>query len=156
MSARTSPADLPAAPPTGDAAVRSATTARALRIAMAVLLATDVVGGLVAVRAGVNTWGEAWGPAALLAAPVPMILAQLLLVWLATRRPGRAAVVAAGLVATACLVSVVSGFFDGGLGNAELTAPLAAYQYLLLAVTASVGALAARHAVRLTRAPRRG
>jgi len=39
----------------------------ALRLAMAVLLATDLVGGLLAVRAGVNTWGEAWGPEALLA-----------------------------------------------------------------------------------------
>ncbi|KRF23937.1 MULTISPECIES: hypothetical protein [unclassified Phycicoccus] len=119
----------------------------ALRLAMAVLLATDLVGGLVAVRAGVNTWGEAWGPEALLAAPVPMIVAQLLLVWLATRRLGRGAAVAAGLLATACLVSVVSGFFDGGLGNAELTAGLAAYQYVLLAVTTAVGALAIRRTV---------
>ena len=119
----------------------------ALRLAMAVLLATDLVGGLLAVRAGVNTWGEAWGPEALLAAPVPMIVAQLLLVWLATRRLGRGAAVAAGLLATACLVSVVSGFFDGGLGNAELTAGLAAYQYVLLAVTTAVGALAIRRTV---------
>ena len=119
----------------------------ALRLAMAVLLATDLVGGLLAVRAGVNTWGEAWGPEALLAAPVPRIVAQLLLVWLATRRLGRGAAVAAGLLATACLVSVVSGFFDGGLGNAELTAGLAAYQYVLLAVTTAVGALAIRRTV---------
>ena len=119
----------------------------ALRLAMAVLLATDLVGGLLAVRAGVNTWGEAWGPEALLAAPVPMIVAQLLLVWLATRRLGRGAAVTAGLLATACLVSVVSGFFDGGLGNAELTAGLAAYQYVLLAVTTAVGALAIRRTV---------
>ena len=76
-----------------------------------------------------------------------MIVAQLLLVWLATRRPGRGAAVAAGLLATACLVSVVSGFFDGGLGNAELTTGLAAYQYFLLAVTTAVGALAIRRAV---------
>ena len=118
---------------------------------MAVLLATDLAGGLLAVRAGVNTWGEAWGPEALLAAPVPMILAQLLLVWLATRRAGRLAVVAAGLVATACLVSVVSGFFDGGLGNAELTPGLAAFQYFLLAVTTAVGLLAVGRAVSLVR-----
>lgn len=122
-------------------------TGGTLRLAMAVLLATDLVGGLLAVRAGVNTWGEAWGPEALLAAPVPMIVAQLLLVWLATRRLGRGAAVAAGLLATACLVSVVSGFFDGGLGNEELTAGLAGYQYFLLAVTTAVGALAIRRAV---------
>ena len=118
---------------------------------MAGLGLTDLVGGLLAVRAGVNTWGEAWGPAALLAAPVPMIVAQLLLVWLATRRAGRGAAVAAALLATACLVSVVSGFFDGGLGNSELSTGLAAYQYFLLAVTAAVGVLAIRRAVAAVR-----
>ena len=135
----------------GVLAVIARSSTGSLRLAMAVLLVTDVVGGLVAVRAGVNTWGEAWGPEALLAAPVPMIVAQLLLVWLATRRAGRGAAVAAGLLAAACLVSVVSGFFDGGLGNAELTAGLAAYQYLLLAVTTAVGALAIRRAVAAVR-----
>jgi hypothetical protein len=144
-----------------DAATSSAaralprSTGGALRLAMAVLLVTDVVGGLLAVRAGVNTWGEAWGPEALLAAPVPMIVAQLVLVWLATRRAGRGAAVAAGLLATACLVSVVSGFFDGGLGNAELTAELAAYQYGLLAVTTAVGVLAIRRAVAAIRDAKR-
>ena len=123
----------------------------ALRLAMAVLVATDLVGGLLAVRAGVNTWGEAWGSEALLAAPVPMIVAQLLLVWLATRRLGRGAALAAGLLATACLVSVASGFFDGGLGNDELTAGLATYQYFLLAVTTAVGVLALRRAVAIRR-----
>jgi hypothetical protein len=118
---------------------------------MAGLVLTDLVGGLLAVGSGVNTWGEAWGPEALLAAPVPMILAQVLLVWLATRRAGRGAAVAAGLLATACLVSVVSGFFDGGLGNAELSTGLAAYQYFLLAVTTAVGALAIRRAVAAVR-----
>ena len=126
-------------------------TTRGLRIAMAILLATDLTGGLLAVRAGVNTWGEAWGPEALLAAPVPMILAQLLLVWLATRSPGRVAIGASGLLAAACLVSVVSGFFDGGLGNDELTPGLAAFQYFLLAVTTSVGVLALGRLVSLVR-----
>jgi hypothetical protein len=118
---------------------------------MAVLLVTDVVGGLFAVRSGVNTWGEAWGPKALLAAPVPMVLVQVLLVWLATRGRGLVAAVAAVLLAAACLVSVVSGFFDGGLGNADLSARLAAFQYFLLAVTTSVGLLAAARAVSLVR-----
>jgi hypothetical protein len=58
---------------------------------------------------------------------------------------------AAVLLALACLVSVASGFFDGGLGNQELTAALAAYQVFLLAVTAAVGLLAARRAVVLVR-----
>jgi hypothetical protein len=151
MSARTPAAGFPAARPTDDAAEKTPATVRALHIAMAVLLATDLGGGLLSVRAGVNTWGEAWGPKALLAAPVPMVLAQLLLVWLATRRSGRLAVVASGLVAAACLVSVVSGFFDGGLGNAELGPGLAAFQYVLLAVTTAVGVLAAGRLVGLVR-----
>ena len=151
MSARTPTAGSAATPPTDDLAAPTLAAVRPLRVAMAVLLATDVAGGLLAVRAGVNTWGEAWGPQALLAAPVPMILAQLVLVWLATRRRGRLAIVAASLLAVACLVSVVSGFFDGGLGNAELSPGLAAFQYFLLAVTTSVGLLAVGRAVSLVR-----
>jgi hypothetical protein len=149
MSATTP--DRPAGAPTTATSAARAGTVRPLRLAMAGLVLTDLVGGLLAVGSGVNTWGEAWGPEALLAAPVPMILAQLLLVWLATRRAGRGAAVAAGLLATACLVSVVSGFFDGGLGNAELSTGLAAYQYFLLAVTTAVGVLAIRRAVAAVR-----
>jgi len=59
--------------------------------------------------------------------------------------------VAAGLLATACLVSVVSGFFDGGLGNDALGAGLVAFQALLLTVTGVVGVLALRRTVRLVR-----
>jgi len=70
--------------------------------AVGLLLATDLVGGLLAVASDVNTWGEAWGSKALLAAPLPMIAVQVALTWLAVRRRSRAA---AGLLATACLVS---------------------------------------------------
>ncbi len=114
-------------------------TTTSLAGAVGLLLATDLVGGLLAVASDVNTWGEAWGSKALLAAPLPMIAAQVALTWLAVRRRSR---VAAGLLATACLVSVASGFFDGGLGNDELTTGLAAYQALLLTVTGAVGVLA--------------
>ena len=119
---------------------------RSLVVAMAVLLVVDLVGGLLAVGSGVNTWSEAWGGAALLAAPLPMIAVQVLLVVLAVRLHGRRAAVPAGLLALACGVSAISGFFDGGLGNDELTPALAAYQVFLLLVTAVVGVLAARHA----------
>ena len=106
---------------------------------MAALLAADVAGGLLAVSSGVNTWGEAWGSQALLAAPLPMIGAQVVLTTLAVRLPGRRAAVPAGLLAAACLVSVVSGFFDGGLGNEKLTPALSAYQVFLLGLTGVVG-----------------
>jgi hypothetical protein len=117
-----------------------------LVLAMGALVVTDVVGGVVAVQAGVNTWGEAWGSSALLAAPVPMIAAQVALTALAVRLRGKRAAIPAGMLSAACLVSVVSGFFDGGIGHEELTPALSAYQVLLLAVTGVVGVLAARRA----------
>jgi hypothetical protein len=125
-----------------------------LRVSMAALLVVDLAGGLLAVASGVNTWGEAWGGDALLAAPVPMIVAQVLLTWLATRSSRRSALVAAVLLAVACLVSVVSGFFDGGIGNDELTPALTAFQVLLLGVTGVTGLLAAVRAVEVRRSGR--
>ena len=130
-------------------------SARRLALGMGALVATDLVGGVLAVSSGVNTWSEAWGPAALLAAPAPMVVGQVLLTVVAVgafrRVSSRWAAGAAVLLALACLVSVASGFFDGGLGNQELTAALAAYQVFLLAVTAAVGLLAARRVVVLVR-----
>ena len=130
-------------------------SARRLALAMGGLVATDLVGGVLAVLSGVNSWSEAWGPAALLAAPAPMVLGQVLLTLVAAgafrRVSPRWAAVAAVLLSVACLVSVASGFFDGGLGNRELTAALVAYQVFLLAVTAAVGLLAAWRAVVLLR-----
>ena len=123
-------------------------TAPHLGLAVGVLLLTDLAGGLLAVASDVNTWDEAWGGKALLAAPLPMIAVQVLLTWVAVRSQGRGAVVAAGLLATACLVSVASGFFDGGLGNDALSPGLAAFQALLLAVTGAVGVLALLRATR--------
>jgi hypothetical protein len=122
-----------------------------LVLALIALVATDLAGGLLAIGAGVNTWGEAWGSKALLAAPLPMIVAQIVLTVLALRLTGRKAAIPAGLLAAACLVSVVSGFFDGGIGNNELTPALSAYQLFLLAVTGVVGLLAARRAVKVWR-----
>ncbi len=98
-----------------------------------------------------NTWGEAWGSTALLAAPLPMIGAQIVLTVLAVRMTGKRAAIPAGLLAVACLVSVISGFFDGGIGHDELTPALSAYQMFLLGVTGLVGVLAARRAVQARR-----
>ena len=126
-------------------------TGHRLTLGMLGLVLTDVAGGLLAVGSGVNTWGEAWGSRALLAAPLPMIVVQLLLTWLAVRHDRRWAAVPAGLLSAACLVSVVSGFFDGGLGNDELSSPLVAFQALLLGVTGAVGLLAAARGRELLR-----
>jgi hypothetical protein len=124
-------------------------TARQLVLGLAVLVTVDLVGGLLAVASGVNTWVEAWSGDALLAAPVPMVAVQIALTWVAVTRRDRAAGVAAGVLALACLVSVISGFFDGGLANDSLDGQLVAFQVFLLLVTGVVGllALARAHAV---------
>jgi hypothetical protein len=91
------------------------------------------------------------GSKALLTAPVPMIAVQVVLTVVATRGNGRGAAVAAGPLGVACFVSVISGFFEGGIGNDELTRALSAYRAFLLLVTGVVGALAglrAREAIR--------
>jgi hypothetical protein len=122
-----------------------------LVLAVGALVITDLVGGLIAVATGLNSWSEAWGSKALLAAPLPMIGAQVLLCWLAVRLSGRRAAVAAGLLAAACLVSAVSGFFDGGLQDPDLTGWTHAFQVLLLTVTGVVAVLAARRAAQAWR-----
>jgi len=124
---------------------------RLLALAMGALLVVDLVGGVWAALSGVNTWADAWGGHALLAAPAPMIAAQVLMTWMAVRGRRRRAAIPAGLLALACLVSVASGFFDGGLGNAALEPGMAAYQVFLLTVTGVVGVLAAVRAVQLVR-----
>jgi len=116
--------------------------ARRLALAMTALVATDALGGVLAVTDDVNTWGTAWSAEALLAAPLPMIAAQVICTVLAVRSGRRWAAVPAYVLALACFVSVISGFFDGGLGNDVLSGPLVAFQVVLLAVTAAVGAVA--------------
>lgn len=81
-----------------------------------------------------------------------MVLAQVVCTALAVTGRRRRAVVPAALLALACLVSVVSGFFDGGLGHAELNGLLVGFQVLLLTVTAAVGVCAAVRGRQLARA----
>ena len=134
---------------TPEATTTALSVPRLLALAMGALLVVDLVGGVWAARSGVNTWPDAWGGHALLAAPAPMIAAQVLMTWMAVRGRRRRAAIPAGLLALACLVSVASGFFDGGLGNAALEPGMAAYQVFLLTVTGVVGVLAAVRAVQL-------
>lgn len=136
---------------TGHTESRHAARRPATRLVAAqlVLLGIDVGGGLLAVASGVNTWAEAWGAAALLAAPVPMMAGQAILTYLAASTGRRWGAVPAGLLALACFVSIASGFFDGGLANPRLTGWLTAYQVVLLAVTGAVGAFAVLRARQL-------
>jgi hypothetical protein len=116
--------------------------------ALGVVVATDVAGGLLDVAAGRSTLGSAWGSGATLCAPLPMIVFQVVTVWLALRGGRRTARVAAGLLSAACLVSVASGFFDGQLARADLSGAEVLFQLWLLAVTGLLGVLALVRAVR--------
>ena len=115
---------------------------RLLALALAVVLATDVVGGLVDVAAGRTTLATAWSSAATLCAPWPMMAFQVV-AFLLIRRGGRFSSGAAVLLALACTVSLLSGFFDGQLGRADLGAGERAFQLWLLAATGVLGAAAA-------------
>jgi hypothetical protein len=115
---------------------------RLLVATMGVLLATDLAGGLLEIAAGRNTLGTAWGSEATLCAPYPMILAQVVAVLVVTGSARVAGKVAAVLLALACFVSFLSGFFDGELARADLGAFDLAFQWWLLGLTALVGCLA--------------
>jgi hypothetical protein len=124
-----------------------------LVLGLAFLLFVDLMGGLVAIAAGENTWAEAWNSDAILAAPWPMLIAQVVLTWGAVRARRVVAIVCAGLLAVACGVSAVSGFFDGQLGKAGLSDALVAGQCFLMAVTAGVAGLALGRLIELARSP---
>ena len=122
---------------------------------MLVLFVCDVIGGLIGVSEGVNTWGEAWGFNTESTVPLPVGAAQLVLAWLAARnvRPP-VGLVAAVLLSAFCLISVMFGLFDGDLTNevASSWGPWGiAWGVVLLSVTALVGLLAAVRARQLYR-----
>jgi peptidoglycan/LPS O-acetylase OafA/YrhL len=128
---------------------------RRLLVAALVLLVCDVIGGFLAVAAGVNTWSEAWGFDTSFTVPLPVGVVQLVLAWLAARnvRPP-VGLVAAVVLAVFCLISVLFGLFDGDLTDTVASAAGAwgvVWGIVLLAVTAVVGLLAAARARQLRR-----
>jgi hypothetical protein len=128
---------------------------RRLLVAALVLLVCDVIGGFLAVAAGVNTWSEAWGFDTSFTVPLPVGVVQLVLAWLAARnvRPP-VGLVAAVVLAVFCLISVLFGLFDGDLTDTVASAAGAwgvIWGIVLLAVTAVVGLLAAARARQLRR-----
>jgi hypothetical protein len=116
--------------------------------AVALLVLLDVVGGLVAISDGVNRGMQAWGSTARLAAPWPMVLVQVAATAVAITARRAVARPAAALLSVLCLVSAVSGFFDGGLGAPGLLRRHVALQVVLVCWTALVGVLALQHARR--------
>jgi hypothetical protein len=130
---------------------RGARGGRQLMLGVGALLALGFAGGLLAIANDVNTPAQAWSSQATLAAPAPMMAAQAVLAGAAAWWPDRRGAAAAGLLALACVVSGISGFFDGQLGKQGLPAPLLAFQALLVAATLGVSGLATARAVQLTR-----
>lgn len=121
--------------------------------AVVVLVVIDVVGGAIAIATDVNDGAEAWGPQARLAAPWQMIAFQILLTGLAVGRWRRLATGAALLLAAACLISAISGFFDGGFAAEELTGWHVAFQVLLIGWTALAGGFALMYGLKLATRP---
>jgi hypothetical protein len=126
---------------------RAAPLRRLLPPALLTLLATDLVGGVLDVRSGRSSLASAWSSSATLCAPWPMIAFQVAAFVMVRRGHGRPRRVAAVLLALACGVSVLSGFFDGQLGRADLTAGERGFQVWLLAVTGVLGLAAAAAAL---------
>jgi hypothetical protein len=77
-----------------------------------------------------------------MAAPWPMILFQVIMTVAVIRATKKWAIAASVLLALACLVSAISGFFDGGLGAPGLSRSQVTFQYVLVSWTAVVGLLA--------------
>ena len=121
---------------------------------MVLLVVCDVMGGLIGVAAGNETWSSAWGFDTKSTVPLPVAAAQLGLAWLATRdvRP-RVGRVAAAVLSATCLLSVLAGLFDGDLidniaADGFFTWGVA-WTGVLLVVTVLVGLLAAARARQL-------
>ncbi|GIH46971.1 hypothetical protein SAMN05421833_106259 [Microbispora rosea] len=142
MSAPTAtPATVPAARP----------LASALVAGVGLLIAMDVAGAIISLSAGLSpTLLDALGPQARLSAPIPMMIAQVLLVVGATRRRRGVAVPASALLIVAGVLAFMSGFYDGGY-VADLTAGQRVFQIALVTAHLGVGVLAGFRLVRLLR-----
>jgi hypothetical protein len=71
-----------------------------------------------------------------------MMAGQAIAVLITTRATGPVKRTATGLLAGACFVSILSGFFDGQLARSDLDRGEVAFQAWLLTVTALLGTLA--------------
>jgi energy-converting hydrogenase Eha subunit A len=124
---------------------------RLLVAAVAVLVVLDLAGGLIAIATDLNDVGEAWSWEAGLAVPWPFILLQLALTAVAVLGRRRFAIAAAVLLTATCVVSVLSGLFDGNLFAEGLGPGEKAFQIVLVSWMALVGLLAALRTTELRR-----
>ena len=132
--------------------VPSTASGRRLLLATVALIVADVICVFLAVSAGLTQAGKAWGFDIVGFVPLPMVVADLVLAWLAARnvRPpiGR---VAAVLLSVICLVSVLAGLFDGDMTSEAMTTWSVLWGVVLILLTAVVGLLAVVRAKELRR-----
>ncbi|WP_392544515.1 hypothetical protein [Oryzobacter telluris] len=122
---------------------------RGVLLAVLAVTVVSLAGSFLALATGLNaSWWDAVGPTGRLSVPLPMNAALLLLALVAASARRRAAAVAAGVVALACVVAVVSGFFDGGYA-ADLAPVARVAQVALVLGLATVAVAALRRLVRL-------
>jgi len=102
------------------------------------------VGVILAVDSGLTeSWGKVWGFDIMGFIPLPMVVVELVLAWLAARnvRPptGR---VAAIVLSVICLISVLAGMFDGDMASESMTTGPFWAGVVLIVLQAAVGLLA--------------
>ena len=118
-------------------------TGRRLLLALAALIAANVVCVFLAVDSGITERGQVWGFDIVGFIPLPMVVAELVLAWLAARnvRPpiGR---ISAVLLSVICLISVLAGLFDGDMRNESMTSGSFWWGVVLIVLQAVVGMLA--------------
>jgi hypothetical protein len=108
----------------------------------AAVLALDVLGLVVTLAAGREDLLHALTVGTPINAPFTFVAVQALIVLAATRHR-----IGAGVLAVLCLVSLVSGAFDGAYAT-DLSAADRVLQLGLVAATAALGVAAVRSAVR--------
>jgi hypothetical protein len=127
-------------------------TGRRLLLAIVALTAANVVCVFLAVDSGATERGKVWGFDIIGFIPLPMVIVELVLVWLAARnvRPpiGRVAAIVLGVI---CLISVLAGMFDGDMRNDSLTNGSFWWGVVLIVLQAVVGVLAVVRARELRR-----
>ena len=117
--------------------------ARAVGVAGAALVGSSLLGGVISVLAGTNTWANAWTAEATLAAPWPMLLAQAAATCAAISRRRPVARTGSVLLGLTAAVAGISGFFDGQLGRADLSTGEVAGQICYVVVAGGTAVIAA-------------
>src|SRR5262245_43210033 len=138
-------------PQTGTPQTTTSLLTRPLVATVGLLFALDVAGAFASVALGLNTdLMDGLGSQARLAAPLPMIAAQTVLLFAATRRPRGLSIPATALLGISGLLGFVSGFFDGGYAT-EMATGARCMQIALVTTCLLLSFISAVRIVRLSR-----